>query len=1026
MSNPSITADTPHPSPQIHMEGNRFTHLETTLDKVDDSVQSVAGNVARIQALYAANSATFSAAYKALNDTGGGIFIRDLLEPVKKVLDALNVVAQANPWIGIAVTAFKLIVDLEIERRSNDRRIEALIFSQTDMMSALLELRYIKDVGLAMFKSNGIPSRFQRVLQAVKMSINECGLAMDTYKKQKFLGKFFRSKQWKDKFENIAKGLLDHKVEITFALQANMALGVDQIQDGVSSVNVKLDMVIDLLRRPTPQEEKMESELRKLGDYNIDTVREREDLLRQLAPLAAQYDATTTEDVAGDQSKKKPLERSLLDSVQLEVDVLIEQNRSYFEVKLETQTRRLQDVISLSTKRIITKLGDGPYKRVHDPDLRHIWKDMNWHGAVKVRSFVAALQDYFVDRFEAHEQSGVHSLSAIDATLIPHSPILSEFGSDIEGMVDAPSNFNEFEAEKWCLKYLSSAYLRAIAEVIDDDFSGFVKISEANNFAASRPANWTLLKWIAYWADGTSPFLFEFYPHSSYIQMLRVKVLPENAWTAGAYLDITQLYLLRYVIRDLDPFYVQDGDMLDIMATRMRYEEERLRPVLEKIHYNIDVVQDFFGKGRIETYLFPLLYLVLRRHYQIIQLAAVEILDERVFENARSTIDSIWLAVSGRIDQVEAEFKLQKLKADREFRRFGNGIYFRAYKRRNDSPFEYTDRIHAAPSFILPFVEEISLDTGRIIDPLAEAHEDVGPLSPNALDFPLQFKDLAAAEFGAERARAERYAALSAQKYIWENMPRPWSDATEFTDGDATALEDLEGSLKQLPEATQAQYGALAALELRKTLKVHWCECDSCGMDPIVGHRWTCANCKNFDYCNSCETHGPKAKLDEDTFHKETHSMVYIRDPISIGAAQRRRQESTTLFAQGRPGRACDGPCGRNDVSLIWYACFECDYYRCEDCFKEQHPGSHDTSHHILKIKQRGCDMDARETLLRDERPEESGTMKFGERLEKKIEQQFNTFEKRFNAFEAAFEARFSALEEIIKGLKSAGVSFSE
>jgi len=51
----------------------------------------------------------------------------------------LNVVAQANPWIGIAVTAFKLVVDLEMERRSNDRRIEALIFSQADMMFTLLE-----------------------------------------------------------------------------------------------------------------------------------------------------------------------------------------------------------------------------------------------------------------------------------------------------------------------------------------------------------------------------------------------------------------------------------------------------------------------------------------------------------------------------------------------------------------------------------------------------------------------------------------------------------------------------------------------------------------------------------------------------------------------------------------------------------------------------------------------------------------------------------------------------------------------
>ncbi|KDQ12850.1 hypothetical protein BOTBODRAFT_188867 [Botryobasidium botryosum FD-172 SS1] len=927
MNNPSIVVDTTHSPPQIQMGDIHFTPLETTLDKVDDSVQSVADNVASIQKLYTANSATCSAAYKALSDTGGGIFIMDLLEPVKKVLDALNVVAQANPWIGIAVTAFKLIVDLEMERRSNDRRIEALIFSQADMMSALLELRHIKDVGLAMFKGSGIPSRFQCVLQAIKESINGCGLAMDTYKKQKFLGKFFRSKQWKDKFETIAKDLLDRKVEITFALQANMALGVDQLQDGVSGANVKLDMIIDLLRRPTPQEEKMEIEVKKLGDYDIEAVRERKDLLMQLEPLAAQFDVasqsssggkltTMTGGVAGLQKKPKALEESLLDSVQLEVDDLIKQNRNYFNVKLEAQEKRLQDTISFSTKKIITKLGDGPYKKILDPDLRHIWKGMNWQGAVKVRPLVAALHDYFVDRFEAHEQGRTNALLTADAALGSHSPVVSELGSEIEGMLDAPSGFNEFEADKWCLAYLSSTYLRAIAEAIDDDFSGFVRISEANNFSSSRPGDWSLLKWIAYWADGTSNLIYQYLIEEIFEKISQVKVLPQNASAVQTYLDTPDRYLLRYVIRDPRGHYVQCGDLLGVMAARMRYEEERLTPVLKKIHYNIDVVQDYFGKGRIETYLFPLLYLTLRHHYQIIQLAATEIIDNRIFESAGSTMGSIWAAVRDRIDQVEAEFRLQKLNADQEFWWFGNGIYFRPYKRRNDTGAETLKRQNRALNFIQPFLEEYSIDPNWIVDPLADVHQGVGPLSPDALEFPLAFKNLSIAELGVERARAERYAALSARKYIWENMPQARSAATEFTDGDEAELDAIESSLKQLSEATQAQYNALAALEIR-SINADFYLCNGCGLFPLLGHRWTCANCNEVDYCSSCEAHGPKAKREEDTFHKETHSMIYIPHPISMEATLRKRQESTILFAKECPGRTCGGPCGRIDVSLI-------------------------------------------------------------------------------------------------------------
>jgi hypothetical protein len=31
------------------------------------------------------------------------------------------------------------------------------------------------------------------------------------------------------------------------------------------------------------------------------------------------------------------------------------------------------------------------------------------------------------------------------------------------------------------------------------------------------------------------------------------------------------------------------------------------------------------------------------------------------------------------------------------------------------------------------------------------------------------------------------------------------------------------------------------------------CECDGCGKFPIVGNRYKCSVCKNFDYCTDCE-----------------------------------------------------------------------------------------------------------------------------------------------------------------------------
>lgn len=29
--------------------------------------------------------------------------------------------------------------------------------------------------------------------------------------------------------------------------------------------------------------------------------------------------------------------------------------------------------------------------------------------------------------------------------------------------------------------------------------------------------------------------------------------------------------------------------------------------------------------------------------------------------------------------------------------------------------------------------------------------------------------------------------------------------------------------------------------------------CDDCGMDPIVGPRYTCKTCKDFDLCKTCK-----------------------------------------------------------------------------------------------------------------------------------------------------------------------------
>lgn len=53
-------------------------------------------------------------------------------------------------------------------------------------------------------------------------------------------------------------------------------------------------------------------------------------------------------------------------------------------------------------------------------------------------------------------------------------------------------------------------------------------------------------------------------------------------------------------------------------------------------------------------------------------------------------------------------------------------------------------------------------------------------------------------------------------------------------------------------------------------------ECDGCGIAPIVGTRFKCAVCKDFDLCESCEA---------TTSHNATHAFLQIKTPAQAPAA---------------------------------------------------------------------------------------------------------------------------------------------
>ena len=116
--------------------------------------------------------------------------------------------------------------------------------------------------------------------------------------------------------------------------------------------------------------------------------------------------------------------------------------------------------------------------------------------------------------------------------------------------------------------------------------------------------------------------------------------------------------------------------------------------------------------------------------------------------------------------------------------------------------------------------------------------------------------------------------------------------------------------------------------------------CDGCHMSPLVGRRYKCETCPNFDFCEHCyqkerEKHGHQFKVVETTeLVKQILEKVSPKPKNSEGKAIHRWV-------------SCNG-CGMNPIVGTRYRCSVCDNFDyCENCqqiYKNEH------NHEFIKI----------------------------------------------------------------------------
>ncbi|KAJ7578160.1 hypothetical protein C8J56DRAFT_797697, partial [Mycena floridula] len=627
---------------------------------------------------YSANQDVISAAAASIASVNIDVkaiegAISTFQETSKVIMNGLDALGQVHPFISVAVVAFKLVVTLDLTRRENNRKVLALKVQMQDTMIVLFQLRHMRDPEEVGPDGTTIKDRMQALIETIANDIKETGSACDHYLKKGFLAKTVKSKIYEQRLAGYGNLFIKHRENLDFALSIHTALGVDNAnvkldsqRNKLETIDEKLDMLLLFRKLDTPREREVYKFIEEKGGAK--NCIDNNELLKELIEISGEGIAgvtgsENTKGVNGLAAARRTLTKEMTENV----DEAFRKNLDLFGKKLEMQNRqlqqKLQDSIQEQGQHIISAIFSGAHDRIIDQDLRAIWKDMGWKGSVKARHFVLALHDYFTEKFEQPniQQSSVDSKGR-NWNLVAKKP----------------------KDDRWTLAYINVSHVQPILEAFDDDGTGFISVKEVNDFVLSKPHGWTLLNWIAYWSQGWHGSI-DWYKNKIYMLLQRMfdhlhDVLPMNRKAADEYFYHFVYFHIDLLLRSTQPLLVdmwQDRDLKNLTEAFMALEEEKMIRNLEGVGFEIDdesTVALITGPGRVERYIYPLLYLLLKRHLSVVILASEHVLDPAEFSTLNLTLSAVFNAFSTRIESLESIFKQTNIDVKERLSNFAFGL----------------------------------------------------------------------------------------------------------------------------------------------------------------------------------------------------------------------------------------------------------------------------------------------------------------------------------------------------------------
>ncbi|GJE85128.1 VPS13 domain-containing protein [Phanerochaete sordida] len=612
-----------------------------------------------------------------------------LTSTCKVLSNALDDLTKIHPFVAVAVLAFKTALQFEMTRRQNDKRIMLLQLKMNDTLSVLLILRKIDKTKRA-DDGKTIEERLGARIKAIAADIEKYSAICDTFSKKKKVVKLFRSLEWENKLEGFAKVFEDHKEALHDDLAIFASVGIQQANETLGMVSLQVESVRDktstllllqALRSPVDRELIREIEL----NGGADNVLKDENLMRRLVGKSGDKDAQGDGKMLSKDAQAVLL-KDIVRDVNKSFSEMLQENEELFSRKFKAQqevlVEEMSNVVRREGDRVINTITSGPHDRIIDKDLYFVWKESGWKGTTKARSLVLGLREYYAERHKANSLREQQALKQI-ASSEPDSTTLQD--------VAQAANSGVLPGEdEWALEYITISRIQPLLEAFDDDASSLVSVSEVNAFSSARPKDWSLAKWMAYWAAGF-PLTLNYYFRRIQVMLARIgyvvyevhNMRPGNNVIVSKLMnDVWPTHCLDRILAGVHAGPDLAGwneDFFDRFKGYVESEEARLKKRLVSLKYFIDApntLQFVIGSSRLEKSLFPLIYLLLQRAWHVFRRARTVDIHPQEITNIVSSIGTIYIAACARADHITAMCKLQNLDPKEQLRKFSHGIYY--------------------------------------------------------------------------------------------------------------------------------------------------------------------------------------------------------------------------------------------------------------------------------------------------------------------------------------------------------------